>query len=323
MIGSFSVVAALLLGTAFAARGASPPVELIDPNIRFANKTLELPPQGFPILHTSFQYPPDCGETSYRGSGRLRGMKALITGGDSGIGRSIAIAFLREGAEVAINYLPSEEVDAQTLSDFVEQEGFSIERIPGDLANEAFCAELVTEAHRRLGGLDILVNHAGHAGNLQGPNWRPIHEFDTAELEQIYRVNVFAPLWLTRAAVPLLTPGGSIIVTSSGLNAHPVATSVLYGSSKAAVTHTIRSLAQQLLPLGIRVNGVAPPLTYTPFLATGGFTTQHIAAAAQNSLIGRLAQPAEVAPHYVDIADPTKTYMSGEVVAVLGGDAGF
>lgn len=133
----------------------------MDPNIRFANKTLELPPQGFPILQTSFQYPPDCGETSYRGSGRLQGMKALITGGDSGIGRSITIAFLREGAEVAINYLPSEEVDAQALSDFAEQEGFSIERIPGDLVNEAFCAELVTEAHRRLGGLDILVNHAG------------------------------------------------------------------------------------------------------------------------------------------------------------------
>lgn len=134
---------------------------------------------------------------------------------------------------------------------------------------------------------------------------------------------MFAPLWLTRAAVPLLSAGGSIVVTSSGLDGHPVASSVLYGSSKAAVTHTIRSLAQQLLPLGIRVNGVAPPLTYTPFLATGGFTTEMLAFAAQNLQLGRLAQPVEVSPHYVDVVDPTRTYMSGEVVAVLGGDAGF
>ncbi|KAH7139761.1 hypothetical protein B0J13DRAFT_624580 [Dactylonectria estremocensis] len=322
MLGSFFTVAALLMGTTVA-RSAAPPVQLIDPNVRFSNRTLELPPQGFPILQTSFQYPPDCGETSYRGSGRMRGMKALVTGGDSGMGRAITIAFLREGARVAINYLPSEEVDAQALSDFVTQEGLSIERIPGDLSNETFCAELVTEAHRRLGGLDVLVNHAGEGGNLQGPNWRPIQQFDTEELKKIYQVNVFAPLWLTRAAVPLMSPGSSIIVTSSGLAAHPVATSVLYGSSKAAITHTIRSLAQQLLPLGIRVNGVAPPLTYTPFLAAGGFTTEHLTASARFLPLGRLAQPVEVAPHWVDIADPTKTYMSGEVVAVLGGEAGF
>lgn len=164
---------------------------------------------------------------------------------------------------------------------------------------------------------------SSEAGNLQGPNWRPIERFDTDELELIYRVNVFAPLWLTRAAVPFLPRGGSIIVTSSGLIGHPVATSVLYGSSKAALTHTMRSIAQQLLPRGIRVNGVAPPLTYSPFLAAGGFSTEIIAAAVRGIALGRLAQPAEVAPYYVDIADPQKTFLSGEVVAVLGGDAGF
>lgn len=128
---------------------------------RYSNKTLSLPPQDFPILQADFRHPPDCGETSYHGSGRLAGMKALITGGDSGIGRAIAIAYLREGAHVAINYLPSEEEDAQALSDFVAKEGRSIERIPGDLTNETFCGELVVEAHRRLGGLDVLINHAG------------------------------------------------------------------------------------------------------------------------------------------------------------------
>lgn len=148
-------------------------------------------------------------------------------------------------------------------------------------------------------------------------------QLDTEELEQVYRVNVFAPLWLTRAAARVLPRGGSIVTTSSGLIGHPVGTSVIYGSSKAAITHTIRSLAQQLLPRGIRVNGVAPPLTYTPFLASGGFSTELVMNATQLLRMGRLAQPAEVAPHYVDVVDPTRSYMSGEVVAVLGGDAGF
>jgi hypothetical protein len=134
---------------------------LIDPVTRYSNMTLSLPPQGFPILQADFVHPPDCGETSYRGSGRLGGLRALITGGDSGIGRAIVIAYLREGAHVAINYLPSEEEDAQALVDFVAKEGLSIERIPGDLSNETFCGELVVEAHRRLGGLDVLINHAG------------------------------------------------------------------------------------------------------------------------------------------------------------------
>jgi NAD(P)-dependent dehydrogenase (short-subunit alcohol dehydrogenase family) len=161
------------------------------------------------------------------------------------------------------------------------------------------------------------------SGNQQGPNWRPIERFSTEELELIYRVNVFAPLWLTRAAVPLLPRGGSIIVTSSGLVGHPAANSVLYASSKAAVTHTMRSIAQQLVPRGIRVNGVAPPLTYTPFLAAGGFTAEMIRAATEGFALGRPAQPAEIAPLYVDIADPSKTFLSGEVIAVLGGYPGF
>lgn len=137
-------------------------VQLIDPISRFNDKELSLPPQGFPVLQSDFSVPPDCGENTYVGHGRLQGLNALITGGDSGIGRSVAIAFLREGANVAINYLPEEEPDAQALADLLEAEGLTFERIPGDLLNETFCTELVNEASSRLGGLDIAVLNAGY-----------------------------------------------------------------------------------------------------------------------------------------------------------------
>lgn len=184
MFGSIPTLTGMILGVACATRCAAQrqlslrklaieyaltlpqAAQLIDPNLRFANMTLELPPQDFPILQQSFDHPPDCGETSYRGSGRLKGMRALVTGGDSGMGRAITIAYLREGAKVAINYLPEEEEDAQALSDFLAEEGLSIERIPGDLTNETFCSELVTEAYTRLEGLDVLVNHAGSVAGL-------------------------------------------------------------------------------------------------------------------------------------------------------------
>lgn len=136
-------------------------VQLIHPSHRYSNLSINLPTPRFPCLQKDLDPQPDCGEYTYHGSGRLKGMKALITGGDSGLGRAIAIAYLREGASVAINYLPAEEEDANALSDFLSREGLSIERIPGDLRNEAFCAELVREAHDRLQGLDILVNNAG------------------------------------------------------------------------------------------------------------------------------------------------------------------
>ena len=137
-------------------------VALIDPNSRFSNLSLELPPYADPVLQSSFSTPPDCGETSYRGNGRLAGLKALITGGDSGIGRAITIAYLREGAQVAINYLPEEESDASALADFLKPEGLAFERIPGNLMNETFCTALVHEANQRLGGLDVVINHAGY-----------------------------------------------------------------------------------------------------------------------------------------------------------------
>ncbi|KAI2776110.1 oxidoreductase [Daldinia loculata] len=297
-------------------------VELIDPVNRFKDMNLSPPAQGFPILQTSFDVRPDCGEDSYRGTGRLQGLKTLITGGDSGVGRSVVIAFLREGANVAINYLPEEEPDVDDLADFLSGEGLSFERIPGDLLNETFCTELVHEAANRLGGIDIMVQNAAYSGILSGSKWQPITNQSTEQLERIYRTNVFANFFLTRAAVPLLPRGGSIILTTSDIVNSPDSNAVDYGSSKAAISYMIRSLSVQLAPRGIRVNGVAPALIYTPFLASAGFTAEAIAQVAASNPYGRIEQPGELAPIYVNLADPLETYTSGNIWSASGGVPG-
>ncbi|KAI9154745.1 oxidoreductase [Paramyrothecium foliicola] len=316
MMAKHFATAALFLGAVTSQR-------LINPVTRFSNLTLALPPPANPVLHTSFQHPPDCGEQSYKGTGRLKGLKALITGGDSGIGRAIAIAFVREGARVAINYLPEEEPDAQAMEHLLESENLSIERIPGNLLDETFCTELVHEAHDRLGGLDILINHAGVSGPMLGPDVRPIGNMSTESLDEIFRVNVFAPLFLTRAAVPLLPAGGSIVFTTSGIAGAPTGPVVEYGASKAAIAHITRSLAQQLSNRGIRVNAIAPGLVYTPFLVGAGFVTDNLTTFAGQAPYGRLIQPVEMSPHYVDLVDPLRTYISGEIVSIQGGLPGI
>ncbi|QKX63163.1 uncharacterized protein TRUGW13939_10332, partial [Talaromyces rugulosus] len=180
---------------------------------------------------STFKTPPDCGENSYQGTGRLHGLRALIPGGDSGIGRATAIAYAREGTKVAINYMP-EESDAQELVDVLEPKGLTVERIPGNLLNETFYAKLVHEAHMCLGGLDILVSQASFSGYLDSPNYQPISNQSTAQLEQVFRTNVFAGIFLTRAVVPLLPRGGSIIFTTSDMAAEPIPNGVVYGASK-------------------------------------------------------------------------------------------
>ncbi|OTB12321.1 hypothetical protein K445DRAFT_378760 [Daldinia sp. EC12] len=293
-------------------------VTLIDPINRYDNLTLSPPAQGFPILQRDFEVPPDCGETTYVGRGRLQGLNALITGGDSGIGRSVVIAFLREGANVAINYLPEEEPDVDDLADFLQGEGLSFERIPGDLLNETFCTELVHEAAHRLGGLDIMVQNAAYSGILSGESWQPIESQSTEQLERIFRTNVFANFFLTRAAVPLLPRGGSIVFTTSGIINSVDSNAIDYGSSKASISYMIRSLSAQLAPKGIRVNGVAPGLTYSPFLASAGFTAEAISTIGGSNAYGRIEQPAELAPIYVNLADPLATYASGNIWAATG-----
>jgi NAD(P)-dependent dehydrogenase (short-subunit alcohol dehydrogenase family) len=253
----------------------------------------------------------------------LQGLRALITGGDSGIGRAAVIAYLREGAQVAINYLPGEEVDAQDLADFVAEEGFTIERIPGDLTNETFCDFLPGEAARRLGGLDILVGNAGWAPPQFGPGALPITNHTTEQILRVFRTNIFANLFLVRAAVPLLSPGGSIIFTTSGMAHNPQPTEIDYGASKAALHHITSSLARQLIPLGIRVNAVQPGLTYSPFLAMMGISNELLQQAAESgqalTMTGRLEQPVELAGLFVGLADPVGTYTTGNAYSAGGG----
>ncbi|KAL7959335.1 oxidoreductase [Trichoderma compactum] len=271
----------------------------------------------FPVLQSSLDQRPDCGEASYKGAGRLRGLNALITGGDSGIGRAMVIAYLREGAKVAINYMEEEESDAQDLANFLAKEGLSFERIPGNLLNETFCTWLVNEAHRRLGGLGILVNHAG------SPNWRPIANESTEQFDQVFRTNVYASFFLTRAAVPLLPRGGNVVFTASIVAMEPNAGALAYGVSKVAIVMMVRNLAQQLAEDGIRVNGVAPGFTYTPFLAAGGFNTESVKEISDGTFFRRTARPAELAPLYVSVVDASSSYVSGEIYGNSRATHGF
>ena len=277
-----------------------------------------MPNQGFPGLQSNFNPLPDSGETTYVGTGRLTGRRALITGGDSGIGRAVAIAFAREGADIVINYLPEEESDAQVVVELVEAAGRRIVTIPGDLRNESFCANLVQGAVTGLGSLDILVNHAGYIRNHLY-----IGNHTTSQFEQTMRTNVYAPFFVTRAAAPLMPPGSSIIFTASGVAERPAADMVDYAASKAALVSFTKSLAQQLFSYGIRVNAVAPGLTYTPFLSTSGETTESISGVAAVVPAQRIEQPVELAPLYVALAEGVNSYASGSVYSANGGVGQF
>jgi NAD(P)-dependent dehydrogenase (short-subunit alcohol dehydrogenase family) len=291
---------------------------LIDPRTRFL-QNVTLPVQGFPGLQSNWKNPPiDSGEKSYVGHGRLAGRKALITGGDSGIGRAIAIAFAREGADVAFNYLDVEESDAQVTAFYIKEANRRAFPIPGDLRNETFCAELVKQAATSLGGIDILVSHAGYARESSY-----IGNHTTVTFEQTIQTNIYAPFFLARAAVPLLPPGSAIIFTSSdtAVAGHPAL--VDYSATKAYLATFARALAKQLWPYGIRVNAVAPGPTMTNFLTTQGETTESIITELPLIVTGRLEQPVELAPIYVDLAEGISSYTSGSVYGASGPSGAF
>ncbi|KAF2267773.1 dehydrogenase [Lojkania enalia] len=288
---------------------------LIDPRTRFSDLELSLPPQGFPVLQRDFTTKPASGEHSYKGRGRLHGRHALITGGDSGIGRATVIAMAREGAKVAINYLPDEEPDAEDLANFLAKEGIEIVRFPGNLLDEEFCTMLVSRAEKALGGLDILVNNAGTTGILNND----ITTYTTEQWDTVFRTNVYAGFWLTRAAVKCMPPGSSIIWTVSDVVENPATGTHDYAATKGAVASLVRTLGISLASKGIRVNGVAPGFTYTPLLAVAGLTTELLNQIPQTLPLGRVGQPAELAPVYVDLADATMTYASGGIWSNNGG----
>ncbi len=270
--------------------------------------------QPWPGLASRRQPVPDHGETSYRGSGRLAGRKALVTGGDSGMGRAAAIAFAREGADVAINYLPDEEPDAREVIVLIEAEGRTGLAIPGDIRDEAFCQHLVASAVEGLGGLDILVNNAGrqqtHASIL---------DISTEQFDWTMKTNIYAPFWIIKAALPHLGPGSAIIGTASEQAYDPTPDLYDYAQTKAAIVNYTKSLAKQLGVRGIRVNAVAPGPVWTALQVTGGATQEKLTHFGSVTPLGRAGQPVELASIYVQLAADDASFTTGHVYGAAGG----
>lgn len=271
-------------------------------------------PQKAPGLASEMKPIPDHGETSYIGSGKLDGKKALITGGDSGIGRAVAIAYAREGADVAINYLPEEETDAAAVIALIAAEGKKAIAIPGDLRSEAFCQQLVEQAVQQLGGLDILVNNAGRQQYCES-----IEELTTEAFDDTFKTNVYAPFWITKAAVPHLQEGAVIINTSSVQAFKPSEILLDYAQTKACNVAFTKALAKQLGKKGIRVNAVAPGPYWTPLQSSGGQPQEKVMHFGESAPLGRPGQPAEIAPLYVTFASDECSFTSGQVWCSDGG----
>ena len=274
----------------------------------------ERQPQPIPGLASKMIPVPDHGEKSYRGSGRLAGRKALITGGDSGIGRAVAIAYAREGADVAINYLPEEESDAAEVIALIKAEGRKAIAIPGDITSESFCKSLVHQAAEQLGGLDILVNNAGRQQFAES-----IRDLTTESFDATFKTNVYAMFWITKAALDYLPRGASIINTSSVQAFKPSEILLDYAQTKASIVAFTKSLAKQLGKEGIRVNAVAPGPYWTPLQSSGGQPQEKVQQFGESAPLGRPGQPAEIAPLYVTLASTESSYTSGQVWCSDGG----
>jgi NAD(P)-dependent dehydrogenase (short-subunit alcohol dehydrogenase family) len=257
---------------------------------------------------------PDHGETSYRGSGRLAGRKALITGGDSGMGRAAAIAYAREGADVAINYYPTEEPDAQDVIQFIKDAGRNAVALPGDLRDEQFCQRLVSDAVQRLGGLDIVVCNAGRQQSKPS-----ILDVSTEEFDSTMKTNIYAPFWIIKAALPHLQPGSCIIGTTSEQAYDPSPDLYAYAQTKAATMNYVKSLAKQLGPKGIRVNGVAPGPVWTPLQISGGAPEEKYEKFGSTTVLKRPGQPVELASIYVQLAADDASFATGNVYGAGGG----
>ena len=256
---------------------------------------------------------PDHGEATYEGSGRLEGKRALITGGDSGIGRAVAIAFAREGADVAIAYLPEEQVDAEETAAWIEKAGRRSVLLPGDLTDEAHCTSLVDDTVEHLGGLDVLVLNAAYQENRNGLENLPTEEFD-----RVFRTNLYSMMWIARRAIPRLQPGASIITTSSIQAFDPSPGLIDYAMTKAAQVAFTKALAGQLGERGIRVNAVAPGPIWTPLIPATSWPDK-LPTFGQDTPLGRAGQPAELAGAYVYLASEAASYVSGAVLPVTGG----
>jgi NAD(P)-dependent dehydrogenase (short-subunit alcohol dehydrogenase family) len=285
-----------------------------DPRSKFPKPPFKQQTQSWPGLARDMDPRPDHGESSYRGSGRLAGRKALITGGDSGMGRAAAIAFAREGADVAINYFPSEEPDATEVIQLITDAGRKGIPIPGDLRDEAFCQRLVAHVLEALGGLDIVVCNAGRQQSKSS-----ILDISTDDFDATMKTNIYAPFWIIKAALPHLKPGSAIIGTTSEQAYDPSPDLYDYAQTKAATMNYVKSLAKQLGPKGIRVNGVAPGPIWTPLQISGGASEQKYQKFGSTTALGRPGQPAELASIYVQLASNDGSFATGNIYGSGGG----
>ncbi len=268
-----------------------------------------------PGLDRDLQPKADHGENTYRGSGRLKGRKALITGGDSGIGHAVAIAFAREGADVVINYLPSEKPDAEEVLAQITETGQKGVGIPCDISDEENCKTMVESAVKELGSIDILVNNAGKQVYVEN-----IEDLSSEQFQKTFATNVFAMFWITKAALPHMPEGASIINTTSIQSYQPSPGLLDYASTKGAITAFTKSLAKMLADRGIRVNAVAPGPIWTPLQPSHGQPQEKLEKFGSDTPLGRPGQPAELAPIYVYLASQESSYITAEVIGVTGGN---
>lgn len=298
--GLGTTLAAVAVSPAFAAPGHfndDGDKKISNPRELYVKPPFKSQPQPWPGLQSKMNPVPDCGEKSYKGSGRLMGRKALITGGDSGMGRAAAIAYAREGADVAINYFPTEEPDAREVIELIKKEGRKAVAIPGDLRDETFCKHLVQRALSELGGLDIIVNNAGRQQSANS-----ILDITSEAFDSTMKTNIYAPFWIIREALPHLPPGSAIIGTTSEQAYDPSPDLYDYAQTKAATMNYVKSLGKQLGPKGIRVNGVAPGPVWTALQISGGAQPDKQQMFGSWTPLGRPGQPAELASIYVQLA---------------------
>jgi NAD(P)-dependent dehydrogenase (short-subunit alcohol dehydrogenase family) len=289
------------------------PAALID----YPKPPFPMQQQGWPGLTSRMSPRPDHGEHSYRGSGRLAGRRALVTGGDSGIGRAAAIAFAREGADVAISYLPAEEPDAQEVVAIVRAAGRKAVALPGDIRSEEFCRKLVADAVQGMGGLDIVVNNAARQIAHES-----ILDISDEDFDNTFKTNVYAMFWITKAALPHLKRGAAIINTTS-VNAYAPGKEIIdYAATKGAIAIFTKGLAKQLAAQGIRVNAVAPGPFWTPLQVTGGQPQEKLPRFGADTPMKRPGQPAELASVYVLLASNEASYSTGQVFGAVGGEGG-
>lgn len=287
---------------------------LQDPREQYPKPPFPRQPQPVPGEAREMDPKPDHGEDSYQGSGKLKGRKALITGADSGIGRAAAIAYAREGADVALSYLPSERKDAAEVIALIEAEGRNAIDLPGDITDENWCRQMVEQAVSALDGLDILVINAGRQQYRED-----ISQVTSEDFDKTLKTNLYAMHWIAQAAVPHLPAGASVITTASIQAYEPSAILLDYATTKAGIVAYTKALSKQLIEKGIRANVVAPGPFWTPLQSSGGQPQEAVMKFGEQVPLGRPGQPVEIAPVYVLLASQEGSYITGEVFGVTGG----